>query len=264
MNRGDIFVYVFGIQPHDNSPQSPVLIFPHPEYIVYVAVLTVLCRRGTIHMCGEDILRLLPIWIWCMVEKLRLDYARLWEIRLRVNSPFILRYEDAEIYVNGQGQRADNMKNAYIVTARDVNDTLECVCNHSLYAYEDEIRQGFVTVCGGHRVGVAGKIILDGTRIKCIRHISFLNIRVAHEIKGCSKPVLPYIYADDRNGILFDITKILSEANINVNSINSRTSKQGKATFTISFAIKPKEQLNTIIAKIRNVDSIIDIERTTG
>ena len=72
------------------------------------------------------------------------------------------------------------------------------------------------------------------------------------------------IYADDRNGILFDITKILSEANINVNSINSRTSKQGKATITISFAIKSKEQLNTIIAKIRNVDNIIDIERTTG
>ena len=134
-------------------------------------------------MCGEDILHILPIRIRCMVEKLGLDYAKLWEIRLRVNSPFILRYEDAEIYVSGQGQRVDNMKQAYIVTARDVNDTLECVCNHSLYAYEDEIRQGFVTVCGGHRVGVAGKIILDGTRIKCIRHISFLNIRVDHEIK---------------------------------------------------------------------------------
>ena len=149
-------------------------------------------------MCGEDILHILPIRIRCMVEKLGLDYAKLWEIRLRVNSPFILRYEDAEIYVSGQGQRVDNMKQAYIVTARDVNDTLECVCNHSLYAYEDEIRQGFVTVCGGHRVGVAGKIILDGTRIKCIRHISFLNIRVAHEIKGCCEPVLPYIYADGR------------------------------------------------------------------
>ena len=72
------------------------------------------------------------------------------------------------------------------------------------------------------------------------------------------------IYADDRSGILFDITKILSEANISVNSINSRTSKQGKATITISFSIKSVDQLNAIIAKIRNVDSIIDIERTTG
>lgn len=72
------------------------------------------------------------------------------------------------------------------------------------------------------------------------------------------------IYADDRNGILFDITKVLSESNINVSSINSRTSKQGKATITISFAIKSVEQLNAIIAKIRNIDSIIDIERTAG
>ena len=72
------------------------------------------------------------------------------------------------------------------------------------------------------------------------------------------------IYAADRSGILFDITKILSEANISVNSINSRTSKQGKATITISFSIKSVDQLNTIIAKIRNVESIIDIERTVG
>ena len=43
-------------------------------------------------MCGEDILHLLPVRIRCMVEKLRLDYGRLWEIRLRVNSPFIRRY----------------------------------------------------------------------------------------------------------------------------------------------------------------------------
>ena len=85
-------------------------------------------------MCGEDILHLLPIRIRCMVEKLRLDYGRLWEIRLRVNSPFILRYEDSEIYVDSCGSRTCNMKDAYIVTARDVNDTLECICNHSLYA----------------------------------------------------------------------------------------------------------------------------------
>ena len=108
-------------------------------------------------MCGEDVLRLLPVRIRCMVEKLKLDFSRLWEIRLRVNSPFILRYEDSEIYVDSRGMKTDDAAKAYIVTARDVNDTLECVCNHSLYAYEDEIRQGFVTVCGGHRVGVGRK-----------------------------------------------------------------------------------------------------------
>ena len=172
-----------------------------------------------------------------MVEKLRLDYGRLWEIRLRVNSPFILRYEDSEIYVDSCGSRTCNMKDAYIVTARDVNDTLECICNHSLYAYEDEIRQGFITVCGGHRVGVAGKIILDGTRIKCIRHISFLNIRVAHEIKGCSGDVLPYIYGDGKlmntlivsapchgkTTLLRDIIRVVSDGGMTVGVVDERS-----------------------------------------
>ena len=72
------------------------------------------------------------------------------------------------------------------------------------------------------------------------------------------------IYANDRNGILFDITKILSEANINVRSVNTHTSKQGTATITISFDIKSVEQLNDITKKIKNVESIIDIERTAG
>ena len=72
------------------------------------------------------------------------------------------------------------------------------------------------------------------------------------------------VYANNRTGLLVDLSKIFTERKIDLRSINSRTSKQGKATITISFAIKSKEQLNTIIAKIRNVDNIIDIERTTG
>lgn len=188
-------------------------------------------------MCGEEILRLLPIRIRCMVEKLQLDYGRLWEIRLRVNSPFILRYEDSEIYVDSRGFKTGEAEKAYIVTARDVTDTLECVCNHSLYAYEDEIRQGFVTVCGGHRVGVAGKIILDGNRIKCIRHISFLNIRVAHEIKGCSSKVMQYIEHDGRilntlivsapchgkTTLLRDIIRVVSNRGTTVGVVDERS-----------------------------------------
>ena len=65
-------------------------------------------------MCGEDVLRLLPVRIRCMVEKLKLDFSRLWEIRLRVNSPFILRYEDSEIYVDSRGMKTDDAAKAYI------------------------------------------------------------------------------------------------------------------------------------------------------
>ncbi len=72
------------------------------------------------------------------------------------------------------------------------------------------------------------------------------------------------IYANDRKGILFDISKVFTESNINVSSMNTRTSKQGLATITICFDIKGIQQLNTAIARIRNIESIIDIERNAG
>ena len=72
------------------------------------------------------------------------------------------------------------------------------------------------------------------------------------------------IYANDRQGIVFEISKIFNEANIALKGMSVRISKQGKATIVVQFGIRSKEQLNKIIAKIRNVEGIIDIERTTG
>ena len=72
------------------------------------------------------------------------------------------------------------------------------------------------------------------------------------------------IYAHNRVGILTDLSKIFKEKNIDVNSINSRTSKSEIATISMSFAIQGTEELNSLISRIRQIDSIIDIERTTG
>ena len=72
------------------------------------------------------------------------------------------------------------------------------------------------------------------------------------------------IYAHNRVGILTDLSKIFTEKNIDVNSINSRTSKSEIATIYMSFAIQGTEELNSLISRIRQIDSIIDIERTTG
>ena len=72
------------------------------------------------------------------------------------------------------------------------------------------------------------------------------------------------IYANDSTGLVFSLSKIFNEENINLTGMNVRVNKQGKATVSVKFEIRSKEQLNKIIAKIRNVDGIIDIERTTG
>ena len=72
------------------------------------------------------------------------------------------------------------------------------------------------------------------------------------------------IYCHNRTGLLVDITKIFTERKIDVNSVNSRTSKQGIATIAMSFEISDKGTLNYLIEKIRQVESVIDVERTTG
>lgn len=73
------------------------------------------------------------------------------------------------------------------------------------------------------------------------------------------------IFAADRTGMLFDISKVFTEANINVTAVNSKSNnKNERATFTVSFDIKTVEQLNHVIAKLRMIPGVLDVERSVG
>ncbi|MBO6166140.1 MAG: bifunctional (p)ppGpp synthetase/guanosine-3',5'-bis(diphosphate) 3'-pyrophosphohydrolase [Eubacterium sp.] len=72
------------------------------------------------------------------------------------------------------------------------------------------------------------------------------------------------VYAIERNGLIFEISKVFSEENIGIKAMNARTSKQGKSTIDISFGVKSKEDLNRLTSKIQSIQGIIDIERTQG
>jgi GTP pyrophosphokinase len=72
------------------------------------------------------------------------------------------------------------------------------------------------------------------------------------------------LFCNDRNGLLVDISKTFTERGININGINSKTSKQGIATIEVSFHTKGRSELNSLVEKLRQIDSVIDIERTTG
>ena len=63
---------------------------------------------------------------------------------------------------------------------------MEYISSYSMYAYIEQLKQGFLTIRGGHRVGICGTVVMDHDKVKTIRHISGLNIRVAHEVKGCA------------------------------------------------------------------------------
>lgn len=122
------------------------------------------------------------------------DFDYVQEIRMRVGAPLFIIYKNQEYSVNEQGKLQTNEAEGYMVSRADVEETLECAARYSLYAFEEELKQGFITVSGGHRIGVAGRVVLSQGTVKTIRPAASLNIRFAHQVKGCADGVLPYLY----------------------------------------------------------------------
>ncbi len=131
-----------------------------------------------------------------LLQRASPDLQKLQEVRLRAEKPLLLRFAEAEYAVTEEGDMTHEIANAYCVSNAELQETLSCIAGYSLYAFDEEMRQGFLTVDGGHRVGIAGKAVMDDGRIRCMRHISFLNIRLSHEMPGCADRVLPYLVQD--------------------------------------------------------------------
>ena len=136
-----------------------------------------------------------------ILKKAKLDFEALQEIRMRIDRPLMVRQGGEEYSLTEEGelvpcrkvQEVGEISKIHYVNRCELMETMEYIAGYSLYAYEDELRQGFLTIQGGHRVGVAGKILMEEGKIKSIRYISFLNIRLAHQIAGCADKVMPFI-----------------------------------------------------------------------
>lgn len=87
----------------------------------------------------------------------------------------------------------DGDEGCIIVEPMDVAQTLELITSNSVYAFQEEIRNGYITIKGGHRVGIAGKIVSEGLYVKSIKDIMSLNIRVSKEVKGCADKIFQYL-----------------------------------------------------------------------
>lgn len=122
---------------------------------------------------------------------------KLEEIRLRCGQPLMLRLGDKDYFVDRRGDLNDKASSKYIVDEDDIYRSIASISDNSLYAFEEEIRRGFITIPGGHRVGLAGQIIVNGNEAKNIKEFSGIAFRVAREIKGCAKSFLPYIYSQN-------------------------------------------------------------------
>ena len=111
------------------------------------------------------------------------------EIRLRASKPIVLKYRNFDIVLE------------YIITIENILQILERFCENSIYAYKNQICQGFLTIRGGHRVGITGTVVIEDNKIINIKYISSLNIRVAREIPNCSNNILNEIIDEENQTI---------------------------------------------------------------
>ncbi len=156
----------------------------------------------------DRLLRIFAERIRKVLEAAELDFESLQEIRLRAGRPLLILYgnreylllENGRLEEPGRGRLRENGTGSPVCAVRpeELKETLEYIGNHSLYAFEEEIRQGFITIQGGHRIGLAGKTVVDGGEVRTMKYISFLNVRLAHQVRGCADPVMPYLYEDGR------------------------------------------------------------------
>lgn len=117
------------------------------------------------------------------------------EIRLRCERPILVTEGNKEWFLNREGIYTEKISEATPISKEGLERIIQHICKYSLYAFEEEIRQGFITVAGGHRIGLVGQVVLENDKkIRTIKHICGLNIRVSHQIKGVGQSVLPYLY----------------------------------------------------------------------
>lgn len=122
---------------------------------------------------------------------IKFEWNELAEIRLRVNQPVLLRTLSGEVVV-----QKDNK--LLIYSSKDMEDVFRHLCRDSVYAYEEERKLGFMTVQGGHRIGITGEVVCLGNKEYIVKYIRYINIRIAHEIRGSADVIMQYLYENDK------------------------------------------------------------------
>lgn len=114
------------------------------------------------------------------------DYGLLEEIRIRVSKPIILKYSNKDLILD------------YKVTTQDILEIMEKITENSIYSYQKQICEGFITLKGGHRVGITGNVVMEENKVININYIYSLNFRIAKQIIGVSEKLVREIMDDDK------------------------------------------------------------------
>lgn len=143
----------------------------------------------------EEIIRYFPINISNLLykainqnEKMK---EQIQEIRIRVGRPIILKLHNLDILIE------------YIVNQTEILQILEKICDNSIYAYKNQICNGYITIKGGHRIGITGSAVVENEKIINIKYITSLNFRIARQVLNCSNKIIGQVI-DEKNQDIYN------------------------------------------------------------
>lgn len=144
----------------------------------------------TAKICGTDSVLTYLGALGTAISRSKYHISDICEIRLRAGQPIVLETTRGRFPLDRK------------VTPEEIADCIKSFCHYSLHSYERELREGFITLKGGHRAGFCGSAVLHDNRIDTIKNISSINIRIAREITGTAAPLEQTVFDSDFRGLL--------------------------------------------------------------
>ncbi len=200
----------------------------------------------------QELFKTLPVSMIPFLKDIRFEDLR--EIRLRAGKRAFLHY----------GRISTPVGEAY--SSSDISEIFSSICRNSVYAYINEIKNGFITIRGGHRIGFGGECVTENGEIANINNICSINIRLAREVKGCAAPLISHIKNGDliKNTILIappacgkttmlrDIARMLSFKS-KVTVIDERSELSATFCGSTQFDLGPQTDILTRAPKSRAI-----------
>lgn len=118
------------------------------------------------------------------------------EIRIRLDKSIVVSIGNKSYFLSQNGLSGDSKK-AIIAEKYYIDEILKRACENSVYAFSNQIKDGFITTQGGIRIGLGGEGVYENSNIKTLKNINSLAIRIPHEVKGCSLKILQYLFKDE-------------------------------------------------------------------
>jgi stage III sporulation protein AA len=144
---------------------------------------------------GEIFSKILPAHIYSAVIE-KINYSQLNEIRLRVEKPIIV-YLGGQAYFLSENGITNNIGSAILCKKEDIDNIIFRASECSIYAVNEQIKKGYLTISGGIRIGLSGTAVCENSEVKTIKNFNSLVIRIPHKVKNCSLTAFKYILQDN-------------------------------------------------------------------